>query len=246
MLLLIIIPVFLVLTWGCLYPLTDYYVRFIAPDIIKQGKAPGKKICLTFDDGPDPLNTPVLLKILQTAAIPAAFFLVGRKAEKYPELVEAIKAGGHEIAAHTYYHRHAYLMFLKKSLATITRGKTAIEAITGQPLVYFRPPWGALNLFQYLFLKKMRCQVVLWTANARDWDIRTGPDQIRERLKVKTAPGSIIVLHDSGGDPGAPQNMLQALPEIIADFQANGYRFVSLQEICGQKAAIPSKGGSVL
>lgn len=244
--LLIIIPLFLLLTWGLIYPLTDFYVRFIAPDVIKRGNTLEKKICLTFDDGPDPVNTPALLKILQTAGIPAVFFLVGRKAEEHPELVTDIMAAGHEIGAHTYYHRHAYLMFLKKSLATITRGIPAIETITRRPLVYFRPPWGALNLFQYLFLKKKGGKVVLWTANARDWDIRTGSKQIVERLQAKTAPGSIIVLHDSGGDPGAPQNMLKALPDIIAYFQTHGYRFVTLDEICGRQAGIPMKGGTAL
>lgn len=245
MLLLIFVSLFLVVAWVVIYPLTDYYVRLAAPDVIKQGSVSGKKICLTFDDGPDPLNTPDLLKILQTADIPAAFFLVGRKAENHPELVKAIKAAGHEIGGHTYYHRHAYLMFLKKSLATISRGTPAIETITGQPLVYFRPPWGALNLFQYLLLKKLGFNVVLWTANAVDWDIRTGPQQIAKRLQTNALPGSIIVLHDSGGDPGAPRNMLQALPGIITYFQTNGYQFVSLQEICGRKPSNPSKGGTV-
>lgn len=245
MLLLIIIPLCLLSIWCVIYPITDYYVRFVAKDVIKQGNVPGKKICLTFDDGPDPMHTPDLLKILQTADIPAVFFLVGRKAERHPELVTAIMAAGHEIGVHTYYHRHAYLMFLKRSLSTITQGLMAIESLTGKPPVYFRPPWGALNLFQYLLLKKMRLKVILWTANAVDWDIRTSPEQIVKHLQTKATSGSIIVLHDSGGDPGAPQNTLKALPDVIAYFLTNGYRFVSLQEICGGKNGIPSKRGAV-
>lgn len=228
---LIFLLLLFVLLWGLLYPFTDFWIRFLAPDIIKKGNTTGKKICLTFDDGPDPQNTPVLLNILQTADIPAVFFLVGRKAENHPELVAAIMTAGHEIGAHTYYHCHSYSMFFKKSRATITMGKLVLEQITKKPVVYFRPPWGALNLFQFLFLKKMGLKIVLWTVNARDWDIRTRPDQIMSRLLAGTGAGSIIVLHDSGGDPGAPQQMLQALPELITYFKANGFRFVSLQEI---------------
>lgn len=243
--LLMIILLCLVLIWCVIYPITDYYVRLVARGVIKRGNGTGKKICLTFDDGPDPMNTPELLKILKTADIPAVFFLVGRKAERHPELVKAIMAAGHEIGSHTYYHHHAYFMFLKQSLSTIFQGLPPIETITGKPPVYFRPPWGALNLFEYLYLRKMRLKIVLWTANAGDWDIRTSPEQIAKRLQARVTPGSIIVLHDSGGDPGAPQNTLKALPGVITYFKTHGYRFVSLQEICGGMNAVPSKEGAI-
>jgi peptidoglycan/xylan/chitin deacetylase (PgdA/CDA1 family) len=228
---LIIVILLLILLWGFLYPLTDFYIRRIAPAVIKKGNAPGKKICLTFDDGPDPEYTPALLKILQEAGVPAAFFLVGQKCETAPELAAAIRDAGHEIGLHTYYHRHAYLMFLFKSLTTIRQGKSVLEKITNQPLTFFRPPWGALNLFQYLFVKRLNLKIVLWTATARDWDLKTKAGGIMGHLHHKVGPNSIIVLHDSGGDPGAPQNMLQALPRIIDHFKTNGYQFVSLQEI---------------
>jgi peptidoglycan/xylan/chitin deacetylase (PgdA/CDA1 family) len=244
MILLILILSFLIFSWGVIYPFTDYFVRLLAPEIIRQGTSKEKKICLTFDDGPDPLYTPVLLQLLQTADIPAVFFLVGRKAENHPELVKAILSAGHEIGAHTYYHRHAYSLFLKRSLDTIRQGVKSLQTITGKPLVYFRPPWGALNLFQYLYAKKMGYKVVLWTANAGDWDIQTQPHQIIERLVRKTKPGTIIVLHDSGGDPGAPRNTMNALPGVIEYFKTHGYQFVSLQEICGISDGIQPKGGA--
>ena len=229
--LLILIPLLLFAAWGIIYPFTDYYVRLFAPEVIRQGTSPEKKICLTFDDGPDPAYTPDLLEILHAADIPAVFFLVGRKAERHPELVRDIVSAGHEIGSHTYEHRHAYGLFRNRSKAAVTQGITSLEIITGDPLIYFRPPWGALNLFQYKRLKKTGLKVVLWTANAGDWDIRNSPETIKKRLERKVQSNSIIVLHDSGGDPGAPRNMLMALPGIIAGFQSNGYQFVSLKEI---------------
>lgn len=64
----------IILGWGVFYPLTDYYCRLMNPHVLKKGTASGKRICLTFDDGPDPRFTPILLEILQKAGIPATFF----------------------------------------------------------------------------------------------------------------------------------------------------------------------------
>jgi peptidoglycan/xylan/chitin deacetylase (PgdA/CDA1 family) len=90
-----------------------------------------------------------------------------------------------------------------------------------------------MNLFELLEVKRLKLKVVLWTANAIDWDIRTTPAQIIERITKKITPGCIIVIHDAGGDPGAPQNMLKALPELIKQCQTKGYRFETLTNITG-------------
>jgi peptidoglycan-N-acetylglucosamine deacetylase len=226
----------LIIIWVILYPATDYWLRWFSADVIKKGLTNQPKICLTFDDGPNPGITPFVLDILARNRIPATFFLVGYRAERSPELVAQILANGHEIGIHTYDHCHAYQMFYQKSIATICQGKRVLESFTAQPVTWFRPPWGALNLFEYLLLKKLKLKVVLWTANAVDWDLRTTPTEILERLLNKVRPGSIIVIHDAGGDPGAPENMVKALPEIIEQFQAKGYSFETLANITGGTA----------
>jgi peptidoglycan-N-acetylglucosamine deacetylase len=222
--------------WVIIYPGTDYWLRWFSSNVIKQGLTNQPKICLTFDDGPNPEITPLVLDLLAQNRIPATFFLVGYRAERSPELVQRILADGHEIGIHTYDHYHAYQMFFKKSIATIRQGKHVLENVTTLPVTWFRPPWGALNLFQYFVLKQSGLKVVLWTANAVDWDLRTTPTEILERLLSKVRPGSIIVIHDAGGDPGAPENMLKALPEIIEQFQAKGYDFETLANITGGAA----------
>lgn len=224
----------LVLFWLLIYPCTDYYVRFLARTVIKKGKIDGKKICLSFDDGPDPFYTPLLLTILKENQTRAAFFLIGAKAEKAPELVRRIIAERHEIGVHTFYHKHAYLMFFKRSLDNISKGIKALEKITNQSLIWFRPPWGALNLFEFLYLRRLKLNIVLWSANAADWDIKTGVAGILNNLRKRVGPNSIIVLHDSGGDSGAPRNMLQALPELIVSLKKEGFQFVTLSEITGR------------
>jgi peptidoglycan/xylan/chitin deacetylase (PgdA/CDA1 family) len=223
----------IVIIWAVIYPVTDYWQRWFSPSVIKKGSPREPKICLTFDDGPNPEITPQVLDILAQNHISATFFLVGSRAERSPGLVQRILADGHEIGLHTFLHRHAYGMFLKKSIRTIRQGKIVLEKISGRSISWFRPPWGALNLFEYLELKRLKLKVVLWTANAVDWDLRTTPAQIVENLLNKLTPGCIIVIHDAGGDPGAPRNMLKALPEIIRQCQTKGYRFETLTNITG-------------
>lgn len=223
----------IILLWGLIFPFTDWYVRFISRSTVKKGTGKGAKICLSFDDGPDPRYTPEVLKILREFKVPAVFFLVGSKAERAPDLVKRIEAEGHQIGCHTYFHRHAYLLSPWKSIATLREGRQAIEKITGKPIRWFRPPWGAVNLFQYRFLKRLGLPIVLWSANARDWNKRTGASGIYKLLLKKIKPNSIIVLHDSGGERGAPENTVAALPGVIKWLQNNGYTFVSMEESLG-------------
>ncbi|HYH02546.1 MAG TPA: polysaccharide deacetylase family protein [Bacillota bacterium] len=221
--------------WVIIYPGTDYYNRWYYRDVIRRGNTNGKLIHLSFDDGPDPRYTPDVLRILNQFRIPASFFLVGKKVECHPELARQICLTGHEIGSHTYYHQHAYWLFFKKSKETVEKNRVLLSSIMGAPLIWFRPPWGAMNLFEWFVIKRENLRPVLWTANANDWLTKTKPEMIQSLLVKKVHSGSIILLHDSGGEPGAPLNTLKALPGIIRKFQAEGYRFVSLQEITGGK-----------
>lgn len=233
---LVSIGIIIILIWGVIFPLIDLYVRFLSRKVIKKGPGTGIKVCLTFDDGPDQRYTPEVLKILKETQVPAVFFLVGAKAKQLPDLVRRIESEGHQIGCHTYYHRNAYLLSPWKSLDTIRKGREAIETITGKPLCWFRPPWGALNLFQYCFLQQSGLRIVLWNANARDWKKKTGVSGIFELLIKRVKPNSIIVLHDSGGEAGAPENTVAALPGIIKNLQTKGYCFVTLEEVLGGMA----------
>lgn len=228
------IGIIIFLLWGLLFPVTDWCARLLSPKTIKKGSTTGTEICLTFDDGPDPRYTPEVLKILKKHHIPAVFFLVGAKAERFPELVRKIEAEGHQIGCHTYDHRHAYLLSPWKSIATIVKGQQTIERITGKPIELFRPPWGGLNLFQYLFLRYSGLKIILWSANGRDWKKKTGVMGIIERLSQKVKSNTIIVLHDSGGEPGAPDNTVAALPVIISKL-GKRHSFVALKTGSGRK-----------
>jgi peptidoglycan/xylan/chitin deacetylase (PgdA/CDA1 family) len=226
-----IIGIILFLAWLVIYPGTDYYTRLCDSSVLKRGNPGQWKLHLSFDDGPDPDYTPFVLQVLRENQIKASFFLIGRKAERHSELVAQILSAGHEIGIHTYHHCHAYRMFAKKSWTTVNDGCRSLQALTGSPPTWFRPPWGAANLFERWAAKRNGMKLVLWTANAQDWLLKTSPRMIVERLARQVKPGVLIVLHDSGGEPGAPAQMLQALPETIRNLKAAGYRFVSLSEL---------------
>jgi peptidoglycan/xylan/chitin deacetylase (PgdA/CDA1 family) len=227
------IVMILVVTWGVVYPFTDYFIRFCNPIVLKLGKSSGKALHFSFDDGPDPKYTLALLEILKSFQVPASFFLVGEKVETHPEIVAKIVEYGHEIGWHTYFHQHAYRMFFRKSKASIVGGIGDPPSLAGFSLTWFRPPWGALNLFQYLEVRKLGLRPVLWTINARDWSLKSTSSLIVQRVTRRVRPGAIVLLHDSGGEPGAPANMLRALPEIIIRLKSEGYQFVSLHQLTG-------------
>jgi peptidoglycan/xylan/chitin deacetylase (PgdA/CDA1 family) len=221
--------------WIAIYPGTDYYTRLLDPTVMKQGDPRQFKIHLSFDDGPDERYTPALLRILQEQGIRATFFVIARKAERHPELIAAILAAGHEIGLHTYDHRHAYGLGYRASDVTIRKGLQVLQPLIGKPVQWFRPPWGATNWFERWTAGRHHLQLVLWTANAQDWLLKTGVAGIKDRLLRRVRAGAIIVVHDSGGEPGAPAQMLQALPATLAGLKAAGYQFVSLSEIAGGK-----------
>lgn len=221
--------------WVIIYPGTDYYNRWLSREVTRRGKTDHKLIHLSFDDGPDPRYTPEILHILKEYRIPASFFLVGRKVECYPELARQIVLAGHEIGSHSYYHQHAYSLFYKKSKATVKKNRFLLSSLSETPPIWFRPPWGAMNLFEWLTVKHCQLKLILWTVNARDWLKQTEPEMIQAMLIQKVRPGAIILLHDSGGEPDAPLNTINALPGIIQKLQQEGYSFVTLQEITGGK-----------
>jgi peptidoglycan/xylan/chitin deacetylase (PgdA/CDA1 family) len=221
--------VVLVLLWVLIYPATDLYVRFGRYRTWRR-KSASRAIFLTFDDGPDPQYLTPLLEILRRYQVPAFFFLIAARAEAAPGLALRIQAAGHGIGSHSLGHRHAYWMLLRKSLGSVFEAQRRLERIIDTPVGWFRPPWGAVNLFQLWAVNRAGQQVALWDVNAADWKARTTIEQIVQRILDKVKTGSIIVLHDAGGDPGTPEKTLQALPLAIERLRAAGYQFQRLDK----------------
>lgn len=199
----------------------EIFVHFLGIGSWKRQYSSG--VTLTFDDGPDPRYTPRMLTILAEKKVNGCFFLVAEKAEKYPDVVKKILADGHKIGCHGYHHRHAWLM---SPLVTWNSWNTALltlEKITGQELSFVRPPWGGVNLAFLVWCQVKNKKIIGWNAEGRDWLINKKSDEIVNRILSKSKEGTIVLLHDSGGEEGAPENTLVSLEmlcvKIIKDLK---------------------------
>lgn len=168
-------------------------------------------VALTFDDGPDPEFTPQILAVLRRHGVKATFFVVADKAARFPELIKAIRAEGHTIGLHSQRHRHAWLQSPLATWREWDRCRTTVEGITGEPVQWMRPPWGTFNLITWCWIVRRHKRAVLWNVEGHDWQGRRQPAGIAARITRKVQEGSIILLHDSGGEAGAPKNSVAAV-----------------------------------
>ncbi|AQT86776.1 polysaccharide deacetylase [Paenibacillus larvae subsp. larvae] len=216
--------------------------RICGIGVFSRGKSAGQ-IAFTFDDGPDPRYTPELLDLLNEYGVKATFFVLGSKAEKYPELIRRICQEGHQIGIHNYVHKANWIMSPSKiRREQVERSADTVEQITGIRPAFYRPPWGLLNLGDFLFLRRSY-RIVLWSLMAGDWKQSTSADKLKHILLKKIRPGTIIVLHDSGdtfgADEHAPEQMLQGLRDGLKEIRQKGYEYVRIDELLGKDEKRP-------
>lgn len=183
------------------------------PDAIFRIKTTEKKLCLTFDDGPDPDSTPHLLDILERYNIKALFFCDGTAAEKYPALLDQIMKRGHLTGNHGYNHLNGWLTSPESYVADVLRADP--YSTSG----FFRPPYGRIRLNQYKELKR-KYKIVFWDIMPYDFDNSFGSGNSLIILNKKIRPGSIIVLHDTSHSVAN-----KILDEFITFSKKEGYRF---------------------
>ncbi|HXR38358.1 MAG TPA: polysaccharide deacetylase family protein [Terracidiphilus sp.] len=217
---------------GCAYaamwPASQLFGRtMIAP------RRPGE-LALTFDDGPNPVWTPQLLDILASLDVHATFFLVGRYAQAAPDLVRRIHAAGHLIGNHSWSHPNLAVTAARRVEEELTRTRDALQQITGVPIRWFRPPFGARRPVVLKIARSLGMTPVLWNAITTDWS-EPSPDRIAQRLMSKIERNhqrgwaTNIVLHDGGHlAPGANRGpSVAAAGQILAHYKAT-HRFVTL------------------
>jgi len=174
----------------------------------------GPGVTLTFDDGPDPVFTPRILEILKKYHVCATFFMVAEKAQRYPDLVQQVKDDGHLIGAHSLNHRYAWFTSPWKTSREWTQSVRILEQLTNQKITLMRPPWGTFNLMTWWWLKRHNMRAVLWNAEGHDWEARRSPEEITARIIKHINEGTIVVMHDSGGELGARENSIIALEQL--------------------------------
>ncbi len=190
-----------------------------------------KAIALTFDDGPSGY-TEELLDGLNELGVQVTFFVIGKNAEKYPEIVERAYEEGHLIGNHTYDHIRLPLNNLSSIKESIGKTSDIIEEITGARPLFFRAPYGDVSAIQ---LKQLNTFFVSWSASTYDWNDKDA-DYIYNRIIKKAADGEIILLHDT--KKATVEAVLRAIPEL----QQQGYEFVRVDDLLSRNGDKLKKG----
>ncbi len=201
-------------------------------------RAPGQ-IALTFDDGPNPVWTPRLLEILARTNIHATFFLIGSFADEEPNLVREIVAAGHLIGNHSWTHPNLALTSARKVEEELTRTKRKLEYISGGPIRFFRPPFGARRPAVLRIAHSLGMIPVTWTAITNDWSDPSADSiaaHLIERIDRTQKAGwaSNVVLHDGGHRERAAyrEPSVKAAAQLIERY-ATTHTFVTLDAWAG-------------
>jgi peptidoglycan-N-acetylglucosamine deacetylase len=181
-------------------------------------------VALTFDDGPDPVDTPKLLDLLREKGVQATFFVVGKRADQYPEIVRRTWEEGHLVANHTWSHYSLFCFLMPRRLrAEIEHGTESIRRSCGFRTRYFRSPVGLRHPLLAPYLQDAGLEYISWTIRTRD-TLTADSGAIAQRILNKAASGDIILLHDHL--PRGAQAMLEALPGVIDELRNRGFKFV--------------------
>jgi peptidoglycan/xylan/chitin deacetylase (PgdA/CDA1 family) len=181
-------------------------------------------IALTFDDGPDPVDTPKLLDLLREKNVKATFFVVGKRVDQYPEIVRRASSEGHLIANHTWSHYSLFCFLTPSRLrAEIERGTESVRRSCGSRPRLFRSPVGLRHPLLRPYLRDAGLEYVSWTIRTRDTFTRDS-GVLAQRILKQAASGDIILLHDHL--PGGTHAMLEVLPGVIDELRERGFQFV--------------------
>lgn len=179
------------------------------------------KIALTFDDGPNPVSTPLLLDGLKERGVKATFFVIGECAKKYPEIVRREALEGHIVGNHTYHHVEITKITSDKAKEEIMETSNLVEEITGQPTAFMRPPFGA---WQKELELGMEVMPVLWSIDPLDWTTEN-EDEIVNKVVTEAGENDIILLHD------CYKSSAKAALRIVDILTKQGFQFVTVDEL---------------
>lgn len=177
-----------------------------------------RKVFLTFDDGPVPEATPIVLEILKKYNVKATFFCVGENVQKYPEIYDSVRKAGHAIGNHTFHHVKAWETDYNTYLSEVAQCQELVNS------KLFRPPHGQITRKLARHLRK-EYRIIMWSALTGDYNKNLQSEKCLANAVNNTKPDSIIVFHDS---IKALERMEYALPRYIEYCIAEGYSFATL------------------
>ena len=203
----------------------QHYPRLVCGDYSKHN------IAITIDDGPHPDFTPKLLAILNKYNIKVTFFVVGAMAEKYPQLVTLEAYYGNVIGNHSFNHVDLTQIPVEKQVMEWRACNKIIKEITGKEPRFCRPPGGDYNRSVMDAAMNEGLIPVLWTDNSGDYQ-DTDLERVQNKIMVRAYNGGIILMHDG------VQQTIDLLPALIEKLQAQGYKFVTVEEMAKERGLI--------
>lgn len=180
-----------------------------------------KLLALTFDDGPHPVYTEEILNVLDQAGVKASFFMMGKEAELYPDVVKKVSEAGHLIGNHTYTHANVCQISAGETIEEITKTNNILEGLTGKRPQFFRPPFGCKN---ESLEKQTGMFWIFWEVDTLDWSSQNA-EQVYCEVVKNVGENDIILMHD------AYPSTVEAVRELIPALQEMGYTFVTVDRL---------------
>lgn len=190
-----------------------FFYRWVFSEALFRIGSDESDVYLTFDDGPHPEATPFVLDTLAEEGVEATFFLLGKNAEKHPDLLHRIIDEGHSVANHGYAHLDGWHTSTEDYVKDFQRA----AQVLGEGAM--RPPYGRITVAQYRALRA-KGTIVLWDVLSGDFDASTGPERTVRNVADNLRNGSIIVMHDS---QKALTNLRSSLKPIIRSIKEQGF-----------------------
>lgn len=189
---------------------------------------------LTFDDGPDPQDTPPVLDALAAAGAKATFFVLGKHVEEQPDLIREMATEGHEIALHGMEHRRHDLLSAAEAERELAAGIAAIEGATGRRPAWYRPPFGASSPTLAELCRELHLGLAYWSSWGQDWE-DSSPARIAALACRDLKPGAIVLLHDSAryGQRADAAATAGAIPSIATTARDRGLDLTTLSGAIG-------------
>lgn len=193
-----------------------------------------KVVAMTFDDGPHPTLTPKLLDILKARNIKCTFFVIGRSAKTYPNIIRRMIAEGHEVANHTWTHASLTSRSDAQIRTELQQSEDALVAAANYRPHLIRPPYGAINTrIKQLMFSEFGYSTIMWSVDPQDWR-RPGVSVVTSRLVNGAHPGAIMLAHD------IHPPTIEAMPAMFDQLLAKGYQFVTVSQLLNmEKANMP-------
>jgi peptidoglycan/xylan/chitin deacetylase (PgdA/CDA1 family) len=200
-------------------------------DAVVEGPPGSRGVALTFDDGPHPTWTPRILAHLRERKVTATFFVVGRKAEEYADLVRTILSEGHEVGLHSFAHDRMFALRSERVVRRdLERGVAVLEQICGRRPALFRPPIGHSNPTVARVIDDLDLVAVGWTVRGRDGVASARAEDVVRRVRPALRDGAIVLLHDSPERGDREPAAVRALPRILDAIEAERLEVVPLSK----------------